>query len=486
MALIVYNYLTRRKEEFKPVHDGFVTVYVCGPTIYDHAHIGHAKAYISFDMVVRYLRYLGYEVRYVQNITDVGHLLESGEDRILKGARRDRVEPMELVETYMRSYFEDMDALNVVRPNISPRPSCHITEQIQLAEQLLEKGHAYEVNGSVYFDVSSWPEYGKLSGRKVEEQEEGARVAVNPEKRHPADFAVWKKAEPEHILRWPGPWGWGYPGWHVECSVMATKYLGQPFDIHGGGLENIFPHNECEIAQIEAATGEAFCSYWLLNNMVTVDGVKMGKSLGNAIYIKELLERHDPMTIRFFVLSSHYRSPTDFSEEALEAAARGLQRLTSTVALVRDRLRDAEGDEVDAEWVVRLEDYRARFEEVMDDDFNAPRSIATLFDLGREVNILLNSDLPVSRGTLETIDGLYQSLGGDVLGILLDDQVGPGGALQADGDLLDGLVRMLIDIRQEARQARDWARSDAIRDRLSEMGITLEDGPDGTRWRLGQ
>jgi cysteinyl-tRNA synthetase len=486
MALTVYNFLTRRKEEFKPVHDGFVTVYVCGPTIYDHAHIGHAKAYISFDMVVRYLRHLGYEVRYVQNITDVGHLLDSGEDRILKGAQRDRVEPMELVETYMRSYFEDMDALNVIRPNISPRPSCHITEQIQLAEQLLEKGHAYEVNGSVYFDVSSWPEYGKLSGRKVEEQEEGARVAVNPEKRHPADFAVWKKAEPEHILRWPSPWGWGYPGWHVECSVMATKYLGQPFDIHGGGLENIFPHNECEIAQIEAATGEAFCNYWLLNNMVAVDGVKMGKSLGNAIYIKELLERYDPMTIRFFVLSSHYRSPTDFSEEALEAAARGLQRLTSTVALVRDQLRDAEGDEVDAEWVVKLEDHRARFGEGMDDDFNAPRGIATLFDLGREVNILLNSDQPVSRGTLEAIDALYQSLGGDVLGILVDDQVSPGGALQADGDLVDGLVRMLIDMRQEARQARDWAKSDAIRDRLSAMGIALEDGPDGTRWRLSQ
>jgi cysteinyl-tRNA synthetase len=486
MALIVYNFLTRRKEEFKPVHDGFVTVYVCGPTIYDDAHIGHAKAYISFDMVVRYLRYRGYEVRYVQNITDVGHLLDSGEDRILKGARRDRVEPMELVETYMRSYFEDMDALNVIRPNISPRPSCHITEQIQLAEQLLEKGHAYEVNGSVYFDVSSWPDYGKLSGRRVEEQEEGARIAINPEKRHPADFAVWKKAEPEHILRWPSPWGWGYPGWHVECSVMATKYLGQPFDIHGGGLENIFPHNECEIAQIEAATGETFCNYWLLNNMVTVDGVKMGKSLGNAVYIKELLERHDAMTIRFFVLSSHYRSPTDFSEEALEAAARGLQRLTSTVALVRDRLRDAEGEEVDAEWAARLEDYRARFEEVMDDDFNAPRGIATLFDLSREVNILLNSEQPASRGTLEAIDDLYQSLGGDVLGILVDDPVSPRGALQADSDLVDGLVRMLIDMRQEAREARDWARSDAIRDRLSAMGIALEDGPDGTRWRLSQ
>jgi cysteinyl-tRNA synthetase len=340
MSITVYNYLTRRKEEFKPIQEGFVSIYVCGPTIYDHAHIGHAKAYVSFDTIVRYFRYRGYKVRYVQNITDVGHLTDdadAGDDKILQRAQRDRVEPMELVETYMRSYFEDMDALNVGRPNISPRPSCHISEQIQLAQELLERGHAYEANGSVYFDVSSWPEYGKLSGRRVEELEEGARVAVNPEKRHPADFAVWKAAEKGHILRWPSPWGWGYPGWHVECSVMATKYLGQPFDIHGGGLENIFPHNECEIAQIEAATGVPFCTYWLLNNMITVDGIKMGKSLGNAITIKEMLQRHDAMTVRFFILSSHYRSPTDFSEEALNAAARGLERLYYAAPRVRNQ-----------------------------------------------------------------------------------------------------------------------------------------------------
>jgi cysteinyl-tRNA synthetase len=481
MSLTVYNYLTRRKEEFKPIHEGYVSIYVCGPTIYDHAHIGHAKAYVSFDTVVRYLRYRGYRVRYVQNITDVGHMLDSGEDRILKGARRERVEPMELVETYMRSYFEDMDALNVQRPNISPRPSCHITEQIELAQLLLERGHAYEANGSVYFDVSSWPEYGKLSGRKVDELEEGARVAVNPEKRHPADFAVWKQAEEGHILRWPSPWGWGYPGWHVECSVMATKYLGQPFDIHGGGLENIFPHNECEIAQIEAATGKAFCNYWLLNNMVTVDGVKMGKSLGNAINIKDLLRRYDPMTIRFFILSSHYRSPTDFSEEALDAAARGLERLFGAVGLVRERQRDAQGDEADPQWLARLDEYRARFVEVMDDDFGTPQAIATLFDLGREVNTLLNSGEPVSQATLAAIDGLYQVLGGDVLGIIPQDL-----AQQAGGELVDDLLRLLITLRQEAREARDWAKADAIRDRLAAMGIALEDGPEGTRWRLSR
>lgn len=485
MAIVVYNYLTRRKEEFKPIHEGYVGIYVCGPTIYDHAHIGHAKAYVSFDTIVRYLRFRGYQVRYVQNITDVGHLTDDadeGEDKIVKRARKDRVEPMELVETYMRSYFEDMDALNVVRPNISPRPSCHITEQIGLIELLLERGHAYEVNGSVYFDVSSWPEYGKLSGRRLEEQEEGARVAVNPEKKHPADFALWKRAERGHLLRWPSPWGWGYPGWHIECSVMATKYLGQPFDIHGGGLENIFPHNECEIAQIEAATGKPFCNYWLLNNMVTVNGVKMGKSLGNAIPIKEMLTRYRPMTLRFFILSSHYRSPTDFSETALDAADRGLERLTGTVSLVRARLQTAPDGDVDAEWAARLEDYRARFIEAMDDDFNTPRAIAALFDLSREVNALLNSGQPVSRATLEAIHNLYQTLGGQALGLIFDEPV-RGDMASARDTLVEGLMQILIDLRHQARQARNWAAADAIRDRLAELGIVLEDGPEGTRWR---
>ncbi len=489
MALTVYNYLTRQKEEFKPIHEGRVTIYVCGPTIYDHAHVGHAKVYVSFDTIVRYLRYRGYQVRYVQNITDVGHLTDDadeGEDKILKRAARDRVEPMELVETYMRSYFEDMDALNWVRPNLFPRPSCHIPEQIELVKRLLERGHAYEVNGSVYFDVSSWPEYGKLSGRRVEEQEEGARLAINPEKRHPADFALWKRAEKGHILRWPSPWGWGYPGWHLECSVMATKYLGQPFDIHGGGLENIFPHNECEIAQIEAATDLPFCNYWLLNNMVTVDGVKMGKSLGNAIYIKDLLQQYPPMTVRFFILSSHYRSPTDFSREALEAAHRGLERLYGTVGLVREGLRHAPDEDPDPDWTARVEEYRHRFLEAMEDDFNTPQALAALFDLSREVNTLLGGSQTAGakragRGTLTAIDRLYRELGGEVLGIVPDNLT-----QEVGGELVEGLLRLLIDLRQEARQARDWARADAIRNRLAGLGIALEDGPEGTRWRLSR
>jgi len=482
MTLKVYNYMTRQKEEFKPLHEGRVGIYVCGLTVYDHAHIGHAKAYVSFDVIVRYLRYLDYQVRYVQNITDVGHLTDDadeGEDKIGRKARLEQLEPMEVAEYYTRSYFEDMDALNVTRPDISPRASGHIPEQIDLAQTLIEKGYAYEANGSVFFSVESFPEYGKLSGRKVDELEEGARVLVNPDKRHPADFAVWRAASPEHLMRWKSPWGEGYPGWHAECSVMAAKYLGLPFDIHGGGLENIFPHNESEIAQSEAAYGVEFARYWLLNNMVTVDGIKMGKSLGNFVTIKDALQRHEPMAIRFFILSSHYRSPTDFSEAALEAASKGLERLYGAVKLVRDRLDTAENSGADAAFQRVMDEHKARFIEAMDDDFNTPQALAVLFDLTRDVNTLLNSEEPVSRGTLEAIDDLYRELGGDVLGIIPDQLPEEAGA-----GLEDALVQILIDLRQEFRQAKDWAKADAIRDRLAEVGIALEDGPDGTRWRL--
>ena len=481
MTLRVYNYLTRQKEEFVPLRKGQVMMYVCGPTVYDHAHIGHAKVYVSFDVVVRYLRYLGYKVRYVQNITDVGHLTDdadAGEDKILRRAAERAVEPMELVETYMRSYFEDMDTLGVIRPDISPRPSCHVPEQIELIKELLDKGYAYEVSGSVYFEVAKFPEYGKLSGRKVEELQEGARVEVNPDKRHPADFALWKKAEPGHIMRWPSPWGWGYPGWHIECSVMSTKYLGETFDIHGGGLENIFPHNECEIAQAEAATGKLFARYWLLNNMITVDGVKMGKSLGNFTTIKQALAEYDPLVLRFFILSSHYRSPTDFGDTALAGANKGLARLLGTVRAVRERLEAAEEGKLDPDVDTLLQDYKARFLEAMNDDFNAPKAIGVLFDLAREVNRRLNEESPPSRASLQAIDSLYQDLGGDILGLVpdvLSQQTGAG--LEAD------LIRLIIEIRQEARQTKDWAQADAIRHRLAELGIALEDGPEGTTWR---
>jgi len=481
MALTVYNYMVRQKEEFIPLHEGLVTMYVCGPTVYDHAHIGHAKVYISFDVMVRYLRYLGYRVRYVQNITDVGHLTDdadAGEDKILRRAAERAVEPMSLVETYMRSYFEDMDALGVTRPDISPRPTCHVPEQIEMIQTLLEKGYAYEANGSVYFKVAKFPEYGKLSGRKVDELQEGTRVAVHPDKHHPADFALWKKAEPGHIMQWPSPWGRGYPGWHIECSVMSIKYLGETFDIHGGGLENIFPHNECEIAQAEAATGKPFARYWLLNNMVTVNGVKMGKSLGNFTTIKQSLAKYDPLVLRFFILSSHYRSPTDFSDEALEGASKGLDRLLGTVRAIRERLETASEGDLDPDVDALLQDHKARFIEAMDDDFNAPKAIGTLFDLAREVNRHLHEGATLSRASLQAIDDLYRELGGDVLGLVPDTLSQQSGAgLEAD------LMQLLIEVRQKARQARDWAQADAIRDQLVELGIALEDGPQGTTWR---
>jgi len=482
MALQVYNYLTRQKEVFKPLERGRVHMYVCGPTVYDHAHLGHAKLYVAMDVVVRYLRFLGYKVRYVQNITDVGHLLDTGEDRILKGARRERVEPMELVEMYTRSYFEDMDALGVVRPNISPRASAHIPEQIEWIKALIEKGYAYEVDGNVYFSVEKFPEYGKLSGRKVEELEPGARVEVLEEKRHPADFALWKRAEPEHILRWPSPWGWGYPGWHIECSVMATKYLGETFDIHGGGLENIFPHNECEIAQAEALTGKPFARYWILTGSLTVDGVKMSKSLGNFLTIKDALKLYRPEVIRAFILSAHYRGTLDYSREAMQAAEQGIRRLHNTVRAVRARMKETTMPEgtADLSYMADLDPYREAFLAAMDDDFNTPKAMATLHELARTVNRMLDSGQPINHGTLAVIDQMFSELGGQILGIIPDQLEPP----EVRSGLVDGLMDLILSIRQEYRAAKDWARADAIRQRLAELGIIVEDRPEGPTWRL--
>jgi cysteinyl-tRNA synthetase len=481
MSLQVFNYLTREKELFEPLQEGRVGMYVCGPTVYDHAHLGHAKLYVAMDVVLRYLRCLGYTVRYVQNITDVGHLLDTGEDRIVRGAQRERVEPMELVETYTRSYFEDMDALGVTRPNISPRASGHIPEQIEVVKTLLERGYAYETEeGDVYFSVEQFADYGRLSGRRIEELEPGARVAVREEKRHPADFALWKHAEPEHILRWPSPWGWGYPGWHAECTAMATKYLGETFDIHGGGLENIFPHNECEIAQSEAATGKLFAHYWVLVGSLTVDGVKMSKSLGNFLTIKDALKLYSPEAIRFFVLSSHYRGPIDFSREAILAAERGVERLHNTMRTLRARMSDV-GTSGTAELshMARLTPIAARFLEAMDDDFNTPRAIASLFDLNREVNELLNSEKTLSQGTMAAIDDLYRELGGRILGIVSDDLTQDIG-----GELVEGLMDVILGLRQRYRDSKDWDQADALRQRLGELGIVVEDRPEGPIWRV--
>jgi cysteinyl-tRNA synthetase len=481
MGLQVYNYLTREKEPFEPLEEGYVGMYVCGPTVYDHAHLGHAKLYVAMDVVVRYLRYLGYKVRYVQNITDVGHLLDTGEDRIMKGARRDRLEPMEVVETYMRSYFDDMDALGVVRPNISPRASAHIPEQIELVKTLLEKGYAYETEtGDVYFSVEKFPEYGKLSHRKVDELETGSRVESREEKRHQADFALWKHAEPEHILRWPSPWGWGYPGWHLECTAMANKYLGKTFDIHGGGLENMFPHNECEIAQSEAATGEQFARYWILVGSLTVDGVKMSKSLGNFLTLKDALKLYSPEAIRYFVLSGHYRSPLDFGRDAMLAAERGIERLHNTVRMLRMRMKHViPAGTADLSHVTDLMSIGNEFVEAMNDDFNTPQALAALFDFAREVNTMLDSNQPLSVGTLAAIDGLFRELGGQVLGIIPDDLT-----QDVSSELVDGLMGIVLDVRRRYRESKGWDQADLLREKLSELGITVEDRTEGPAWRL--
>jgi cysteinyl-tRNA synthetase len=385
-----------------------------------------------------------------------------------------------LVEKYTRRYFEDMDALNVQRPDISPRASGHIPEQIELIKALIEKGYAYEANGSVYFDLSRWPEYGKLSGRRVEELMEGARVEVNPDKRHPADFALWRRAEPEHIMRWPSPWGWGFPGWHVECSVMSTKYLGQPFDIHGGGVENKFPHHDCEIAQSEAATGVPFCRYWLHNGMLMIRGEEMHKSLGNFVTLKEAFEQYSPLAIRFFILGSHYRSPLDFSEAALQAANRGLERLQGAVQAVRERLLWAESGELDEAFAAKLAEHKSRFVEAMDDDFNTAAAIGVLFDLSREVNTLLDSEEETSRETLTAIDGLYRELGSDVLGVI------PGEIAKGVAGLEEPLIELLIETREKLREAQKWDLADEVRARMAELGIALEDRPEGTRWRISK
>ena len=483
MALKFYNSLTKKKEIFVPFHEGQVNMYVCGPTVYDHPHIGHAKSYVSFDVIVRYLRYLGYKVRYIQNITDVGHLTDNadaGEDKILKRALKERLEPMELVEIYTRSYFEDMDALDNLRPDISPRAAAHIPEQIELAEKLIEKGVAYASNGSVYFDVQKFSEYGKLSGRKQEELEAGARIEINPEKRHPSDFALWKKVEPGHIMRWKSPWGEGFPGWHLECSAMSMKYLGTTLDIHGGGIENIFPHHECEIAQSEAANNAPFVRYWLHNNMVTVNGQKMGKSLGNFITLKKAFKKYNPLTVRFFILNTHYRSPLDFSNEALDAADKGLERLHTTIINLRERMNHAKDNSVLPEIYNKLEKYKRLFLEAMDEDINTSEAIAVLFDLSKEVNTLLNSGQEINKKCLEDIDSLYQQLGGVILGIIPKSFES---AQKGEADALDNVMRVLIDTRNELRMAKQWQLSDFIRNKLTEIGIALDDKPDSTAWK---
>lgn len=480
MALQIYNTLLRKKEPFQPIREGHVGMYVCGPTVYSHSHIGHGKSYVSFDIMVRYLRHRGYTVLYVQNITDVGHLTDDadeGEDKLIKQARLDRVHPMQIAESITKSYFEDMDALGVLRPDISPRATGHITEQIDIVKRLLVGGFAYEVNGSVYFDVRKFSAYGKLSGRSVEETVQGTRVETRSDKKHPSDFALWKRAEGGHIMRWPSPWGEGFPGWHIECSAMSMKYLGETFDIHGGGMDNQFPHHECEIAQSECATGKPFVRYWIHNNLVTVNSQKMSKSLGNFVTLKNAFERYDPIVVRFFILQSHYRSTLDFSEEALGGAKTGLDKLHNAVRAVRECIQN----NMNGSSVVDVEVFRRRFFEAMDDDFNAPQAIAVLFDLATEMNKAIHNPAGASANSLVAAEEVFTNLGGDVLGIVhMASHHAEGNA-----DTENGLVDLLMKTRTDIRSAKLWALSDLIRDGLQALGFTVEDRKDGAVWRRG-
>jgi cysteinyl-tRNA synthetase len=492
--LTVYNTLTRKNETFEPIHPPFVGMYVCGPTVYDEPHLGHAKSYVSFDVVVRFLRALGYKVRYVQNITDVGHLLgdqQEGEDRILKKARLEQLEPVEVAQKYERYFFRDMDRLNCLRPDISCRATGHIPEMLELVETLIGLGFAYEAEGNVYFEVNRFTEYGKLSGKRLEDLKEGVRVEAAEGKRHPFDFALWKKADAGHLMQWPSRWGRGFPGWHLECSAMSMKYIGESLDIHGGGLDNQFPHHECEIAQSEAATGKRFVKYWLHNNMVTVDGRKMSKSLGNFVTIDDLLKKYNAMTVRFFILQGHYRSPQDFSPEALDAAQKGFARLAKTVRSLREKTGGS--PPVAAEGLEgRWKEIRGRFFEHLENDFSTSGGVSVLFELAKESNDALAAagdlkeadfinSLVKNEADLKAADALFAELGESILGFSFADPDAGSGSGRGEKDVLD----FVVELRSRLRTQKLWALSDEIRDALSKLGIVIEDGRDGSKWSRG-
>ena len=473
--LVLYNTLTRRKEEFEPLTPGRVGMYVCGPTVYGDPHLGHARPAVTFDLLFRYLKSLGYKVRYVRNITDVGHLehdADEGEDKIAKKARLEQLEPMEVAHYYTERYHRAMDALNVETPSIEPHASGHIIEQIAFVQRILDDGFAYVSNGSVYFDVEKYNakyHYGRLSGRNLEDIVANTReLDGQSDKRHSYDFALWKKAAPEHIMHWPSPWGEGFPGWHMECSAMSTKYLGERFDIHGGGMDLMFPHHECEIAQSTAALGHDSARFWVHNNMITINGQKMGKSLGNFITLEELFtgshkllaQAYSPMTIRFFVLQAHYRSTLDFSNEALQAAEKGLDRLMKGIETL-DRLQPS------ATSTVQPAELEERCRAAMDDDLNSPMVISALFDWVRTINQLADGKESITAADLETLRQTVHRYAFDILG--LRDEKAAGAAVGRD--YVTPLVEMLLAIRQQAKAAKDWPTSDRIRDGLTAAGI---------------
>ena len=487
--LYLTNTLSRNKELFKPIHEGHVGMYVCGPTVYGDAHLGHARPGVTYDVLFRLLKYLGYKVRYVRNITDVGHLehdADEGEDKIAKKARLEQLEPMEVVQYYTERYHEAMRLLNVQSPSIEPRASAHIIEQIEAVKKILEAGYAYESNGSIYFDVQKYNKdhhYGVLSGRNLDDTLEGTRsLDGQGDKRAPFDFALWKKAEPEHIMRWPSPWGDGFPGWHLECSVMGEKYLGEEFDIHGGGMDLMFPHHECEIAQNVASRGTQGVHYWVHNNMITINGQKMGKSLGNFITLPQLfagdhpkLEKaYSPMTIRFFILQAHYRSTLDFSNEALQAAEKGLGRLMQAW---REIAGQAGNDVIPGSDRVSPE-VRGTMDAVLDalcDDLNTPIAIAHLFDAVKLIN-----GGKLSNDDKAALAKFFEEVVGGVLG-LKDEEAGASGKAEK---ALEGVMQLVLENRKKAREEKNWAESDHIRDLLASYGITVKDTKDGATWTL--
>ena len=487
--LLIYNSLSRQKEAFKPLNEPFVGMYVCGPTVYGDGHLGHARPAITFDIVYRYLTHLGYKVRYVRNITDVGHLehdADEGEDKIAKKARLEQLEPMEVVQHYLLRYHKAMEALGVLPPSIEPHASGHIIEQIEYIKKILDSGYAYESCGSVYFDVPKFNAdfgYGRLSGRNIDELLSTTRALDGQEeKRNPADFALWKKAAPEHIMHWPSPWSEGFPGWHLECSTMSEKYLGRRFDIHGGGMDLKFPHHDCEIAQSVAHNGSHSVRYWMHNNMITINGKKMGKSLGNFITLDEfftgshpLLEQaYSPMTIRFFILQAHYRRTVDFINEALQGAEKALGRLLDGYRRLKE-LKPAEVSTVD---VSGLE---ARAYEALDDDFNTPVLIGVLFDAVRIVNQVNDHNASATEADLETLRRFFDTFMVEILGI------SPEGVADGGADATrpyEQAVDLLLQIRSEAKARKDWSTSDLIRDRLAELGFSVKDTKDGVEWSL--
>ena len=488
--LYLTNTLSHKKELFVPIHPGHVGMYVCGPTVYGDAHLGHARPGVTYDVLFKFLKHLGYKVRYVRNITDVGHLehdADEGEDKIAKKARLEQLEPMEVVQSYTLRYHEAMRQLNVAPPSIEPRASGHIIEQIETVKKILDAGYAYISNGSVYFDVEKYNKkfhYGILSGRTLEDTLEGTRNLDGQSDKHaPYDFALWKKAEPQHIMRWPSPWGDGFPGWHLECSVMGEKYLGREFDIHGGGMDLMFPHHECEIAQNEASRGTQGVHYWVHNNMITINGQKMGKSLGNFITLEEfftgdnkvLSQAYSPMTIRFFILQAHYRSTVDFSNEALQAAEKGLERLMDAY----NHLMKLKASDVST---VDVKDLRRKCYDAMNDDLNSPIVIAHLFDAARAINSVKDGKATISGEDLKELQDVFHTFVFDILGI--KDEAASGGSNnnEAFGKAMD----LLLTIRQQAKANKDWATSDKIRNELAAIGFDIKDTKDGAEWKLSK